>query len=1054
MSSLDGLHNAHQYRRSLAERAEAQGRAPAPGEVAEAPSPPGITRRRWVQLMGASLALGAAGGCRWQKEEILPLAQRPPERTPGKEQQFATAMELAGAAIGLVVTCVDGRPIKIEGNLRHPTSLGATDAGAQAAVLELYDPDRSRHIVERTDGQEMVRTWEEFIRFARTHFGKLREAQGTGLRVLAEASSSPTLARLRSRLRQAFPAAAWHEYEPLSCDNQREGVRRAYGRPDQVRLALDKALVIACLDADLLGFHPAAVRCARQFAASREPAQGTMNRLYAVESCLTLTGAAADHRLAVRACEIARFVAALEAKVLALLDQPRAGQNRAEPAAEQARGPEAIGRIEHSPLLAALAEDLVANRGTSVVAAGPGQPAEVHAAVARINSALGNVGATVFYFAAPEPECPSHLDAIRQLTTDMQAGKVETLLVLGGNPAYDAPADLDFAAAFVRVDTCIHLSLYRNETSRASTWHVPRAHFLESWGDTRADDGTYSVIQPMIAPLFGGKSAIELLAALLGDPAPDGQALVRETFVQIAAETNRPDEDVELLWRRTLHDGLLADSAWRAVAVSGLGAPAPADSPGTSGAAEEGSAGRESSVDKADGTAVPRGGELEIVFCPSRSVYDGRFANNGWLQEMPDPITRLTWGNAALVSPATALELGIEDQTLVRLSLDGRAVEMPACVVPGQADRSVAVQLGYGRTAAGQVGGLVAEGVEPVGVDVYPLRASSAMHFATGLRVEATGQKTLLASVQDHHAIDVAGRKARDERAGVLAREATREHFRAHPDFAHEAVHHPPLESLWSEPEYPGPRWGMAIDLSKCIGCGACVVACQAENNIPIVGPEQVRRGREMHWIRVDRYFRGDAANPQVVVQPVACQHCELAPCEQVCPVAATLHDAEGLNVMVYNRCVGTRYCANNCPYKVRRFNFFDYHRTLADPSAEVAKMAFNPQVTVRSRGVMEKCTYCVQRIKAATIQAKNEGRRVSGDEVQTACQQACPAGAIVFGDLADPQSTVAQWAADPRSYAMLAELNVKPRTVYLARIRNPHPRLEHQAGSESASHG
>ncbi|HUT88452.1 MAG TPA: 4Fe-4S dicluster domain-containing protein [Thermoguttaceae bacterium] len=558
----------------------------------------------------------------------------------------------------------------------------------------------------------------------------------------------------------------------------------------------------------------------------------------------------------------------------------------------------------------------------------------------------------------------------------------------------------------------------------------------------------------MIEPLYGGKSAIEVLATLLGEEPSEGSDLVRKHFPMVLAErrarsepqastgdpqatADRTERDTETHWRQTLHDGLLAQSEWRVLEADDLAPPEQANP--------------ESPPSK------PETEKLEIVFCPDARLLDGRFANNGWLQEMPDPMTRLTWGNAALVSPATASELGVEDGSLVRLDFRGRAVEIPAYVMPGQADGSVAVELGYGRTAAGHVGGLEGE-VEPVGVDVYRLRTSDAMHFATGLTVEPTGRKVRLATVQDHYAIDAVGRRARDQRVGTLIRETTLDHYREHPDFAKHAVHHPPLESLWKEHEYRGYRWGMAIDLSKCIGCGACVVACQAENDVPIVGRQRVLQGREMHWIRVDRYFRGDPGSPRVVMQPVACHHCELAPCEQVCPVAATVHDAEGLNVMVYNRCVGTRYCANNCPYNVRRFNFFNYHKKLTEPASEVTKMAYNPEVTVRSRGVMEKCTYCVQRIKAAAIEARNGNRRVEDGDVKTACQQVCPTGAIAFGDLADPKSQVARAAARDRSYAMLGELNVKPRTVYLARIRNPNPRLgaadrhgvteEHGAGS------
>jgi molybdopterin-containing oxidoreductase family iron-sulfur binding subunit len=648
--------------------------------------------------------------------------------------------------------------------------------------------------------------------------------------------------------------------------------------------------------------------------------------------------------------------------------------------------------------------------------------------VRRINAILENRGKTVRYFA--KPERPSHVEAIRTLTERMQAGEVSTLVILGGNPAYDAPADANFATALGKVQTAVHLGLYRDETARACRWHLPAANWLESWGDVRSHDGTYSVVQPLVAPLYEGRSATELVAQLLGDASPNAEQLVRKTFAEIAG-----DRHSEKLWRETLHDGLLADSAF-----------APIEPEEGTGDSEHGTA----TQNPQPSTLDP---QLEIVFLPDRSVYDGRFANNGWLQEMPDPITRLTWDNAAVVSPATAERLGVRDGMVVRLGFEGRELEIPALVLPGMAADTVAVSLGYGRTAAGHVGGLAADGVEPVGANAYLLRTSEAMHFAAGATLERTGRTVALATTQDHHAIDAVGLETREKRAGVLVQEASLDEFkhyqelspeeREEVDVAGHHEHHLPLVSLWQEHEYPGYRWGMSIDLSKCIGCGACVVACQAENNVPIVGKERVLEGREMHWLRVDRYFRGDENDPQIAVEPVACQQCEMAPCEQVCPVAATVHSSEGLNDMVYNRCIGTRYCANNCPYKVRRFNYFAYHKDLEAPAAEVAKMKFNPEVTVRSRGVMEKCTYCVQRIQAAKIDAKNRRQAVTDGQIQTACQQACPAQAIRFGDLNDRQSEVFKAHESLRAYMMLAQLNTKPRTAYLTRIRNPNPELK-----------
>ncbi len=1046
MSSLE--HDCSDYefsgRRHVGPEWAAQADVPSAAKQSE------IDRRRWLQLMGASLALAAAGGCRWKKQEILPFAERPEGRTPGKTERFATAMPLGDTVMGLEVTCVDGRPIKIDGNPRHPQSLGATDVFAQAALLELYDPDRSRSVMQQVGEDVKERTWEQFAETCHAHFRRLHETGGDGFRVLTEASSSPTLTVLRSRLLRMLPRAKWFEFEPIDDDNDRAGATLALGRPLRTHLMLDRARVIVCLDADPLGSHPAAVRYAWDFVAGRNPESGQMSRLYVVESGVSLTGAAADHRLPLRATRIPAFVAMLEQELAArggqshFRGEKRGSESNVFPAAK-------IGTVPDEQFLYAIVGDLLApkNRGRSVVCVGPSQPPEVHAAVHRINALLENVGndKTTVYTQLPDPERPSHVESIRTLVGEMNVGKVNTLLILGGNPVYNAPVDLAFSKALERVGTTIHLSGYRDETSRRSTWHLPRAHFLEAWGDGRSYDGTYSVIQPMIAPLGSGRSTIEVLSMILSSTGkgtmPQPEELVRQTFhEQIAGNSGAS-------WRQVVRDGLLVESWWPVESVS----PLPLGE-GQGVRAVQGSEPRNiqiagspnqlgphpSPLPKGEGTFVENC-QLEVVFRRDGTVHDGRFANNSWLQELPDPVTKLTWGNAALIAPATAKKLGIENETLVDLKIGDRQVRIPIYVLPGQAPGTVAVSLGYGRRAAGKVGGDLPE-LEPIGVDVYPLRTTTTMYIAGGATIEPTGESYPLASTHDHCAVDAVGREATKTRAATLIRQATLEHYQKHPNFAHNDAEHPPLKSLWQERAYEGHRWGMAIDLSKCIGCAACVVACQAENNIPVVGKAQVFKGREMHWLRVDRYFRGDPENPELAYQPLPCQQCELAPCEQVCPVAATVHSQEGLNDMVYNRCVGTRYCANNCPFKVRRFNFFNFHKDLEVPAGEIAKMKYNPQVTVRSRGVMEKCTYCVQRIQAAKIAAKNTGQAIRDGHIQTACQQVCPTGAIVFGDLADQQSEVFHLQRLARAYALLAELNIRPRTVYLARIRNPHPIL------------
>ena len=988
----------------------------------------GLSRRRWLQLMGASLALAGLSGCRWEQREIRPFAHRPAHRVPGMPERFATAMVSHGHALGLLVSSIDGRPIKMEGNPWHPQSLGATDLFAQAAILELYDPDRSRNLHQRTPQGDVVRDWNAFGQFVQSQVKRLAAIGGAGFRVLSEANSSPTLSVLREKLLASFPKAAWYEYEPLSSDHQREGSRLSFGKPFRPLYHLDRAQVIVCLDCDLLNEHPAALAHTRAFAQGREVTEGTMNRLYAVEGRYTLTGTMADHRLRLRSGQVADLTASLECEVLWR--------------SEQSESVEVLPKLARpAQFVRAIARDLIAHKGRGLVVAGPSQPPEVHAAVHRINEILGNAGTTVTYLPEPNPDRLPHVDAIRRLAAEMNADHVDMLLILGGNPVYNAPGDLKFAEALKKVATSIHLSRYRDETSLESTWHLPEAHFLEAWGDARSYDGTYSIIQPLIDPLWGGRSVIEVLAAFPGlqaegekgvrtvssaesnsDPVltfrRGGYDLVRSTFKDLLAGK----ADFESMWKTVLHDGLWSGSAW------------PAQTPKARTGLAPGRRGTLPSWNQ---------GPLEIVFTRGATIDDGRYANSGWLQETPDPMTKVTWDNVAALAPATAAKLGVRDDTLLRLKYAGQEREVPAYLLPGLAEGMVVVSLGYGRTAAGQVGGSQSQNVAGVGVDLYPLRQSTALHFDRGATVEPTGKPYPLATTQDHHAIDTVGAGARDQRIGELIREATLAEYQKHPDFAKHVVHHPQLLSLWEEKKYEGHRWGMSIDLSKCIGCNACMVACTAENNVPIVGKSRVLKGREMHWIRVDRYFGGeDPEEPTVSHQVVACQQCENAPCEQVCPVMATVHSAEGLNDMVYNRCVGTRYFSNNCPYKVRRINFFNYHKDLDDGNNEVLKMLYNPEVTVRSRGVMEKCTYCVQRIQAVKIDAKNQKRPIRDGEIRTACQQVCPAQAIVFGDLADPDGEVARRQAEDRSYGILTELNTKPRTAYLARVRNVNPEL------------
>ncbi|AUX26187.1 hypothetical protein SOCEGT47_067480 [Sorangium cellulosum] len=950
--------------------------------------PEGVGRRTFLSLMGASLALGGLVGCRRPEEQILPYARAPEEVIPGQPLFFATALPMMGTAFGVLVESHEGRPTKIEGNPRHPESLGATTIYTQAAVLDLYDPDRSD--APREAGTK--KSWDDAATFLRAEGDKLRARGGKGLTILTEAHRSPTLATRLAELRKTLPEARVVRYEPFSRDAAREGARLAFGRPLETTLDLAKARVIVALDADLLVSEGSPVKQARGFAAGRavDKNGAAMNRLYAVESAYSLTGASADHRLRIQSRRIPAFVfalavdlgkrgVALDADLLKVLEGKSEGLD-----------------AKAMKYVAAIAADLASNRGQGAVVVGRSQPKEVHAVAHLINAALDNTGRAIRYV-APFDESREGPEAIVELARSIERGEVETLLILGGNPVFDAPADARFADALAKVPVSVHASTHVDETSERARWHLNRAHPLESWGDVRAEDGTASIVQPLIAPLFGGKTDAEIIELFLGG-SRSAYDLVRATWLTAEGAT-RTEGDL----RRALHDGLWAGSQLADELVTAAPQPAIAALQAFTPAAAEG---------------------LEVTFRPDVHAWDGRFANNGWLQELPDPMHKLTWGNVAEISPSTAARLSLKDGDVVTLSGSGASVRIPVIVAPGQADDSLAISVGQGRRAALRVG-------RGVGVDTVPLRKSDAFDLAGGFSVEKTGQAENLARTQEHFVME--GRP--------LAREGTLADFEKDPEFAKKQSHVPQLFSLFKEPNSRrGHAWGMSIDLNACIGCNACVVACQAENNIPIVGADGVRMTREMHWIRVDRYFEGtDTDEPESIAQPLPCQHCENAPCEQVCPVAATVHSPEGLNDMAYNRCVGTKYCANNCPYKVRRFNYFEYN----EGHAESRKMQFNPNVTVRSRGVMEKCTFCVQRINHAKIEAKREGREhVKDGEVVTACQGACPTQAIAFGDLNDAGSKVSTASASPRGYRMLEELNVKPRVTYLAKIRNKNPEL------------
>ncbi|HEX2227148.1 MAG TPA: TAT-variant-translocated molybdopterin oxidoreductase [Candidatus Binatia bacterium] len=981
-----------------------------------------ISRRRFLQVMAASLALAGLGACtRAPAETIVPYVRQPEEIVPGKPLYFATAMSLRGYAVGLLVESHMGRPTKVEGNPLHPASLGATDAFAQASILTLYDPDRSR----TSSFRGRIRPWSAFIKALQPALESHRKDGGAGLRILTGSVSSPTLADQLRGLLKAYPAARWHQYEPAAQHHARAGARLAFGAYAQVQYRFDRAEVIVALDAEPLTWGCGNLRYVRDFTQARNltPERTEMNRFYAVETTPSSVGAMADHRLALAPSEMERFARALGSKL------------------NLGGAAEPLG-AERQRWLDAAARDLQAHRGRSLIVAGEPQSPAVHALVHAMNAALGNAGQTVIYTEPVEAEPVDEIASLRDLAADIERDTVATLLILGGNPVYTAPADFEFTAKLRKVPLSIHVGLYENETAATCHWHIPAAHYLESWSDTRAYDGTVTIVQPLIAPLYGGRTAHDMIAAVSGVPQRSAYEVVRDHW---RTRSGKQEQEFERWWRKSLHDGVIEGSAFPAKSFAVNLARLTGDvkaarepqspSPGT-GRGETGKqkaeSGNQASVDgESKNPEALSSKSLEVVFRPDPTIFDGRFANNAWLQELPKPLTKLTWDNAAYVSPATAERLGLKNRSgwrggdtyapVIELQLQGRMVRAPVCILPGQAENTVTLSLGYGRTRAGRVG-------SNIGYDAYRLRSSTALWSATGVQIQSTTDSYRLAVTQLHHRLE-----GRD-----LVRAATFEQLRKNPELGHGAGHNGEVPSLNPEYQYPGADWGMAIDLTLCVGCNACVVACQAENNIPVVGKAEVLRSREMHWLRIDTYYKGEPENPETYYEPILCMHCEKAPCEVVCPVTATAHSAEGLNDMVYNRCVGTRYCSNNCPYKVRRFNFFEY----SDWQTESLKSMRNPDVTVRSRGVMEKCTYCVQRINQGRIQAELEGRSIRDGEITTACQQACPAQAIVFGDINNPGSMVTQRKASLRNFGLLEELNTQPRTTYLAAVRNPNPEL------------
>ncbi len=1051
----------------------------------------GVDRRNFMKIMGASFALAGFGlsGCRAPTQYVLPYSKQPERVIPGVPLYYASSMPTGWDNIPLVVETHEARPTKIEGNPSYTGYRGATDIYGQASVLDLYDLDRARWSHTKNERRLSRAAVRDLIAKVRKTYA---DNGGEGLVFLANCSTSPTRARLVRKLKEELPRAVWAEYEPIRFDRAEQALERFTGKRVRPVADFSKAKRVLAIDSDFMHTDAGHLASARGFAEARRVNKADeasrMNRLYAVESNYSVTGASADHRLRLASSQMTAFLALVAAEVF---EQTGGGAELVSALRAKAKGFD--GKPEW---IVECARDLVSHKGQSLVVVGSHLPAEAHVLAFAINNQLGAAGATVNYLEVPSTGAAG----ITDVAAAIRSGSVRSLVILGGNPAYDAPGDLGFADLIRSVDEVIRFGYYHDETSHLAGYHIAANHYLESWSDGRTWDGAYVPVQPVILPLFEGFSELEFLSGFVAGVNGEPYDLVRKTFSESIGDST------DLTFQTWLAEGVIAGSRF-AVANPSLDKSALL-----------------LTVRNADlRQPAPTEGSLEFRIIPSSHAWDGRYNNNGWMQECPDPMTKLTWENAILVSPRLAKALNITPQPMVlnqlgqanmasstfkqgkdiapvaELTVNGTTIRGPVLIQPGLDNYTVVLQLGYGRPKSGRVGS--SRDGSGIGFDVYPFTRADQPGFVSGGKLSILPETYVLANTQMHWSME--GR--------AIVREANNTDYEQNPDFvskmgmeahspaiygsdkdlsvAEKALQVPrgggaykppafgepaPNVKVWNQPgareKWLEPQqWGMVIDLNTCIGCNACVVACQSENNIPIVGKDQVVRGREMHWIRLDRYFSAGVGpdgkidtteipeDPQVSFQSVACMHCELAPCESVCPVNATVHDEQGLNVMAYNRCVGTRYCANNCPYKVRRFNFFDWNKREIgefykgpfgkEQNQELIEMQRNPDVTVRMRGVMEKCTYCTQRIEAAKINQKVKARdsadvKVPDGTIKTACQQVCPTAAITFGDITDETSEVNHMKQSDRDYSVLGYLNIRPRTTYLARLRNPNPSM------------
>lgn len=959
----------------------------------------GLSRRNFLSLIAASVALAGLEGCKKPVQKIIPYVEAEIGTIPGIPNYYASTIPFKNNALGVVIENHDHRPMKIEGNEKHPTTLGKSNSFSQASTLEMYDPDRARGV--KFQGKKV--DWNEYLKFAKS----INESNGKGLAVLMQESSSPTIKSIQNDFKKNLPNANWIVYEPVNNENVYTGIELAFSKKLQPLYRLENAQIIVSLGSDFLGVDDNNIYHTRKFAQNRDivDENSTMNRLYVAESSISSTGTSADHRLNVPQYEMENLLAELayELKLLGLkIDAKKV-------------------KSANNLWIKAAAKDLFDRRGESIIIGGSSLSKEFHQLITLINYSLK---APIDYYPLNMSQISS-LKNLKSLCKDMENGKIDNLVILGANPVYDSPSDFGFAESLKKVKNAVHLTNIIDETSKLCSWNIAMNHYFECWGDAMTYDGHVSIVQPQIMPLFDSRSVIQVLSPIVYSTEQSAYDTVKNVWKSTIIKSGNFERE----WEKALHDGLYKKPILKKVNVKPI-----------------------SKVSTAILNDYSLDNDMfEIVFTPSSSVYDGRYANNGWLQEIPKPVTSLTWDNAALISMKVAKKLNIKNGQMLEINVGNNSIKIPAFITPGQNQKSITLELGYGRKFSGRIG-------NEVGFNVYPLRDSTNPSFILNGSIKVLNETYPLASTQDHHGLeddkyaapgfdDLANKEAQS-RIPELVKQSTLDYYKDNPDWVQKKVeqHKPDKKRSWADhsmynPDWDyskGPQWGMSIDLTSCTSCNACSIACQSENNIPVVGKQQVMNGREMHWIRIDNYFAGDPDNPEVSTQSVACVHCELAPCESVCPVAATTHSSDGVNQMTYNRCLGTRYCANNCPYKVRKFNFYNYTKDLP----EVVQMAMNPDVSIRFRGVMEKCTYCYQRISAARITAENEGREIRDGDFQVACQQSCPADAIKFGDINDPNSEVSKAKRRNRDYALLAHLGTAPRTTYLAKIRNQNPML------------